>query len=688
LVKKGELRKDDKTYWDSMAEVDNAEALAEQSFSKVLDIMNTMLELPMNIISERIDNISNSYIGLTAALNAGTLAMSGSQKTFAKMNDMLSVLDNSLFPRSRNDYINGGKNLFGQVLGAPTYLNQNKALMEDFNRQKLEVTELTQGALAAQELYNSLVASGTATEEQLKIAKDSMNEAFQKAEEGFASTAKAQSELIKNMVDNIDAYYNRLEEYVDRINDNIKSTIDYMTKSGNYQKNYNAISTGYEETIYNTRSRMTGLLNEIQVVQGQIQEGLGKTFDADDDEFIELGTTLRGLQGELINTASDLYDLYEAYYNLPNELATERINKLTTAFQNLNAAVSASATDTMATQRVLRDLAKQYGLVNKEQMNFALGETYVGQNAALMLQEQQETERLNILRDAYLKAEENVNKIRSGVPLGQQGSGSSRYDTPFDPYSVIYDVGEDEKEEDPFTTIVDEATDAKSDLINIMKDVKEATDTYEVAEPEDIFPTWSGSYSNEDAFAKKGLYPSWSGEYTYEDAYNHGKEIFIGLQDAGEEFGGVVASEVSDEIFSGLKDAGSIDVKDISKSIDLSDGLDHSVEKAGEAWDSAAKDLHAKTREVAESWKQTALTTEEALAKQEKALYSQTAAFDGTTSKVHETVESIQDYADALDLSGKIYANTQEQMNAATKARDEAEKALTEAVAEEAAKRV
>ena len=120
-----------------------------------------------------------------------------------------------------------------------------------------------------------------------------------------------------------------------------------MVQSTGYISNVAKILSSYGKSIDNTRLRIKSVSLELQTVRDQINEGIiSGLMTTDDDNYIKLNQRLEELQNELVTTTSDLYTLYEEMYNIPNEVATEKLDKIAKSYRNLSAAISGATLET------------------------------------------------------------------------------------------------------------------------------------------------------------------------------------------------------------------------------------------------------------------------------------------------------------------------------------------------------
>ena len=113
-------------------------------------------------------------------------------------------------------------------------------------------------------------------------------------------------------------------------------------------------------------------------------------------------------------------------------MASEQVEKLTHSFRNLTAAISASSTETAANQIMLKKLAQEYASVNEyinpDQLDFAYGGTYIGQNLALGLDLERQKKDLDIYSDALKTAGDNMREAEKNGYEEEYEAARKAYD--------------------------------------------------------------------------------------------------------------------------------------------------------------------------------------------------------------------------------------------------------------------
>ena len=400
-IKDGNIVVNSQEWHDSRKEIEQQNINYYQYLGKFYEQVDELLHLPTEIANQFIEGIEREYSEITSLTSSGVLGTSGGQRLYTEYaNNLNSKVNRKDIFRSTNY----------SEYNAPSFAWQNTAINQDLGRQAQEAAQLAYVAGQYKEMRDELIKGGSYTKTELDLLDAIIAESDKNAQEAVANLAKAQAEAVITMVNNIKSYYDRLNSYIQAVNGNIESTRNYIIETSEYSKNLGRIQQSYVESYYNLNTQSTAKEKEILDIRNQIYRGLKSgSLKQTDDEYIELSNTLQGLESEYINIQSEIFNTYKAFYDLPNQVATEKIDKITKSFINLESAISNANVSTLANQQALKNLANQYAqsnpYINADQLNFALGQqTFLGQNASLALQlkkqEQIVAQRLEALRQA------------------------------------------------------------------------------------------------------------------------------------------------------------------------------------------------------------------------------------------------------------------------------------------------
>ena len=356
-----------------------------------------MLELPTQVMTEKINEIEDAYSSLTTAMSTNILATSAGQRKYDQLNQSMNNLTKMMEKRNGRvltsktpptsiagvNYQNNGitNTIDTSKLGInanninisansanldasrimslsnyskPSFIGQNQAYMTNLDMVRQETMLKNQNYIGAWDVYNSLKKNANATDEQIKIAKEHLVDVRKEAEEANANLAKLESEAVATMVSNIETYFSRVNGFIDSVNNSLKSTRDYVTNIFGYASNISKIDYSIKSSVNNTLLGFRAIQAELQTVQGQLDEAVTTNIISNsDDEYVDILTKVNNLQGDLVSKAQQYFDLLEESYNLPLNVAEEKVQNLTDKYALLNAVVSNNNLATKANQQSL-----------------------------------------------------------------------------------------------------------------------------------------------------------------------------------------------------------------------------------------------------------------------------------------------------------------------------------------------
>ena len=120
-----------------------------------------------------------------------------------------------------------------------------------------------QEAMAANETYNIVQADPESTIEQIREAKKYALETREEAEEAIAELAKLQANAIIDMVNNIQNYFTRVNNFFDSVSNTAKGLNDYMTNTFGLLKTSADAIENYGQSIDSTRNKFDAITAEI-----------------------------------------------------------------------------------------------------------------------------------------------------------------------------------------------------------------------------------------------------------------------------------------------------------------------------------------------------------------------------------------------------------------------------------------
>lgn len=379
---------------------------------------------------------------------------------------------------------------YTNYISSPSFIGANKSVIDALQQQIAETGLKSQAALAAREMYNVVSNDTNSTKQQIKEAKEAADAAQKEAQEAIAELAKQEANAILTMVNNIQNWFSMVNNFYGQISSNAKAIRDYVTSTFGYMDNISTITDTYTTNITKSQEQMRMLQAELQTVNDQLTQAVisGEIYP-DDDQFIQVVNTMEQLQGQIISTVGSLQEFYKGLYDIPNQVATQKIDQITKRFQTLTSAISNGNLETMANQRMLANITQNFGtnFVNdpeqytealneqliqmyekleamaaeedgfdavdiqvpitltaegveeawddtvtyventvygtknkvstraKDLFSFDMGETFVGQNAALQIDLERERQVFEAVSEALTEAQENFDKVRTST---------------------------------------------------------------------------------------------------------------------------------------------------------------------------------------------------------------------------------------------------------------------------------
>jgi len=412
-----------------------------------------MLELPTQVMTEKINEIEDAYSSLTTAMSTNILATSAGQRKYDQLNQSMNNLTKMMEKRNGRiltsktpptsiagvNYQNNGitNTIDTSKLGInanninisansanldasrimslsnyskPSFIGQNQAYMTNLDMVRQETMLKNQNYIGAWDVYNSLKKNANATDEQIKIAKEHLVDVRKEAEEANANLAKLESEAVATMVSNIETYFSRVNGFIDSVNNSLKSTRDYVTNIFGYANNISKINYSIKSSVNNTLLGFRAIQAELQTVQGQLDEAVTTNIISNsDDEYVDILTKVNNLQGDLVSKAQQYFDLLEESYNLPLNVAEEKVQKLTDKYALLNAVVSNNNLATKANQQSLIKLINSTeDATGASERHIVSEQRYVMQNAALRVSLNKTKQEYDIMSSALKEAKDNL----------------------------------------------------------------------------------------------------------------------------------------------------------------------------------------------------------------------------------------------------------------------------------------
>ena len=168
---------------------------------------------------------------------------------------------------------------------------------------------------------------------------------------------------------------------------------------------------------------------EVNKLKENLNDGLNSgAIVEDSEEFRELDSTIRNLEKSVISARAEQQNMFKEMVNVPNEVATEKIDKITKSYLALNAAMSANITDSQSKQQSLARLNNLTGYGDAERYN--QGATFIGQNRALTDSLKETGQELVAYYKAVKDTEANLESVRSdaNATQGEIKSAQEAYD--------------------------------------------------------------------------------------------------------------------------------------------------------------------------------------------------------------------------------------------------------------------
>ena len=408
----GNLTKDSEEYRNLDTQIINLQKSLITTKTETYNLYKEILNVPNEVATEKINKITEAYLELSSAMSSGVLDGKSKQNATANLTKMMGIGDVSKYTKGL------------------TYQGQNQALLDDLTKTGEELAVYARAAKDTQANLDAIRKDANSTEEDIRAAEGAANTAMQNLVNKRDEYSSKEVETVKQMASNIDAYYKSYIDWHGTIADQISTSRDYMIQTGSYMEHSGDIIDSYTDQIKENSYQIALTERDIDKLKETLEDGLASgAITEDSEEFRDLDGQIRTLEKSLISTKSEQQNLFKELVNVPNEVATEKIDKITKSYLALNAAMSAGVTDSQAKQRSYARLSNLTGYGNGEKYN--QGPTFIGQNQALMDDLGKSEQELVVDYKAMKDAEANLEAVRNkaNVSEGEIKSAQEAYDT-------------------------------------------------------------------------------------------------------------------------------------------------------------------------------------------------------------------------------------------------------------------
>ena len=302
-----------------------------------------MVNIPNKVVEEKLNDIATAYGAVTNAVSK----------------DLASSL--SLV----NAYNKLGGTAFAGMSGNEWQL-QNALLEQDTNRAKAEAEAALQGYWDAQAVYAQALG-GTA--EEVKMAKDALNEATNKMNEKVAEAAAAEVNNFQKAMSNIDNYYKARNTYIDSLIENVKTINSYIQETSGYLYGSSTILENYNSILGRTREQYAYLAQDVAEMEAKLAQGVANgTILKGDTLWLQLTTTIQNTRNQMEQLRVTQAQLYKEMLDVPTKKVGEQIDLITRLHRGLNAAMSNGIMDSASMRTMMNQM--------NNELRSAFGEIY------------------------------------------------------------------------------------------------------------------------------------------------------------------------------------------------------------------------------------------------------------------------------------------------------------------------
>lgn len=319
----GKLRQTDSEYLEAKTQILQTQAAIKGLQAEQASLNKSLMELPSKILQEKLKDIENAYNAVTSAIS----------KNLASSQSLINAY-NRIAP--------AGHNVFAGMSGLSWQL-QNALLQQDTQRAKQEAQAAIEGYQTAQANYNSALG-GTA--EQMKAAKDALDEATALMNEKVMDAAIAEIENFEKGLSNINDYYQSSVTYIDALisgtktaNSYLEETIGYLFGSGDIMNNYNKI-------LKRTDEQYSILAEDLANMESELARGVANgTIVFGDVAWNRLATSIENVRNQMDQLRVTQAQTYKEMLQIPEKEVTEKIEQLNRMRRGLAAASNNSIAD-------------------------------------------------------------------------------------------------------------------------------------------------------------------------------------------------------------------------------------------------------------------------------------------------------------------------------------------------------
>jgi len=282
-MREGKITVDDKEYRDAMNKIAAIEDQMVDVRSSQQKLFKELVALPNEVATEKIDDITKSYMQMSAAINAGIADTKAMQRNYTGLMSAFSRNNAYLAPINTVDYSKG-----------LTYEGQNKALLQDLAKEQQTLSVYNQAVYETGKNFERIRRDASSTEGEIKSAEEEYETALQNFADKSAEVAAKEVDTAKKLVSNIGSYYKSIQEYnqnlaesYEKVRDVLEEIGRSMDKNGNLITDTVQVNKSYELQIENMEKAQNALVKSIATQEAQLKE-LEDTLQQDTEDYREV----------------------------------------------------------------------------------------------------------------------------------------------------------------------------------------------------------------------------------------------------------------------------------------------------------------------------------------------------------------------------------------------------------------
>lgn len=367
----GNIKKGDQEWYQYQTRFKELELEIVNAQNAIHSLFDEMAHSPLELASEQVEKLETKWKKVTSAISAGVTATKSMQKSYSRLADELA----KKLPGYESDSI-----LYSY---SETFKGQNIALGQDMRRMQEDLMANIQASMTADANYEYAKAHPYSySKEDMESLRRAAEEARNIVTEGMAEISAKEVEYANQAVENINTYYSALSGWQEKLAASNKKNRDYLLEIGTILTHSTEAVGSYATQINTIDQSIKYQEANIASMQGQLDYNVatGKIEYGSEDWIKEIDL-IQDAKDRILDMRSEQQQLFKDMVAVPSNVATEKIQKITTAYRELNAAISAGTTETASFQRMSSKISAVTGIGNGEKYN--QGETFKGQNQAL-----------------------------------------------------------------------------------------------------------------------------------------------------------------------------------------------------------------------------------------------------------------------------------------------------------------